>query len=132
MLLHLPVEYIFVAHQDDLDIQVFGGADRAFHLGPGGVVAAHCVYGNGEHVRSRLFLFDFHHFSPLVLAAVGTDAVRQLGFMAIGTLRKASRLQRVVSTAIIRAPLRVSSFGIRHISSFSLSNPSRSSGLLLS
>jgi hypothetical protein len=81
------------------------------------VVCAHCIYGNGEHVRSRLFLFDFHHFSPLVLAAVGADAVRQLGFVAIGTLGKAGRFQRIVGPAIIGAPLRMSSFRVRHISS---------------
>jgi hypothetical protein len=117
MLLDLAQEQIFVPHQDDFHIQVSGGPDGAFDLGPGGVVSAHCIYGNGEHVRSRLFLFDFHHFSSLVLAAVGADAVRQFGFVAIGTLGKAGRFQRIVGAAIIRAPLRMSSFRVRHISS---------------
>jgi hypothetical protein len=94
------------------------GADGAFHFGTGGVISAHCVNSNGEHVRPRLFFDDFDHFAPLILAAVRTNAMRQFGLVTVGALGEAGRFQRVVGTAVIRSPLRVSAFRIRHSCSF--------------
>ena len=38
-------------YQNDLDAEAPGGPDRPFDFGLGGVVAAHCVYCDGHHVR---------------------------------------------------------------------------------
>ena len=56
-----------------------------------GMVAAHGIDGNGQHVhwRSRhLFLLDFDDFAAFILAAMRADAVRQLRLVAVGALRK--------------------------------------------
>ena len=52
--------------------------------------------------------------ATLVLAALGAGAMRELLFVAIRTLRKASGSEEVVSTAIGGAARRVAPFRIRH------------------
>jgi hypothetical protein len=112
-----PANFALLADEDDLDAQVPGCANRAFDLGLGGVVSAHCIHSNGEHVGSKLLLLDFHYFTALILTAMRANTVRKFRLVAVGTLRKAGRLQRVVGAAVIGAPLRMSAFGIWHISS---------------
>src|SRR5258708_28636797 len=55
-----------------------------------------------------------HDFAALVVAALGADAVRKLGFMALRARRERLRLEEVVSPARARTGLGVASFGIRH------------------
>src|SRR5262249_26771115 len=93
-----------------------GGPNRALYFGIRGMVSAHCIYSNGEHVRNSLLLFDFDHFSSLVLAAMGAHPVGQLRLVTVRTFRKTGRLQRIVSGAVRSPPLGVSTFGIRHLS----------------
>ena len=115
--LEFRLDHFLPAHQDDLDPQVPGGADRPLHFGFGGVIPAHCIYRNGQHVATPVLLLrHFDHFAALVLAAVRAHPVGQLGLMAIGTLGSARRLQRIVRAAGARPPLGVSAFRIRHIS----------------
>ena len=58
----------------------------------------------------------FDDFAAFVLAALRANAVRQLRLVAVGALRKTGCLQRIVRAARARAPLGVSTFGIRHFS----------------
>src|SRR5690348_3243396 len=69
---------------------------------------------------SSLLLFDFDDFAPFILAAVWAYAVREFGLVTVGTLGKPGSFQRIMRAAIAGAPLGVSTFGIRHVSSFSL------------
>src|SRR5690348_5536332 len=63
---------------------------------------------------SRLFFRNFDDFAALVTSAMRAGAVRQLGLVAVGTLRAARGAQRIVSAARGGAPLGVSSFWIWH------------------
>ena len=78
------------------------------------MIAAHCIHRNGQHRGTGLLLRDFHYFAALILAAVGADAVRLLGLMTVGALRKPGRLQRIVGAAAAGPPLGVATFGIWH------------------
>ena len=89
VLLELPPDHVLLADQDDFNAQIPGGSNRPFDFGCGGVVAAHCIYGNGQHVRQGLLLLDFDDFAALVLAAVRADAVGELGLVAVRALREA-------------------------------------------
>ena len=80
------------------------------------MIAAHCIYGNGQHVSQGLLLLDFDDFASLVLTAVRADAVGQLGLVAVRALRKAGRLQGVVRAAGGSPFGGVSTFRIRHFS----------------
>jgi hypothetical protein len=77
---------ILLAYQDNLDIHAPDRSNRPFDFRLGGVVSAHCIYRNGQHVRQMLLLLDFDYFPALVLAAVRADPVRRLRLMTIGTL----------------------------------------------
>src|ERR1019366_8026011 len=114
--LELTADHILLAHQDDFDSQVPGGANRPFDFSFGGVVTAHCVHRNGQHVVPGLLLFDFDNFAAFVLPTVGADAVGQLGFVAVGALGQAGGFERIVRAAGAGPLLGVSTFGIRHIS----------------
>jgi len=61
-----------------------------------------------------LFLLDFHYFAAFVLAAMRAHAVRELRLVAVRTLGEPGGLQRIVGAAVIRPPLGVSAFWIRH------------------
>src|ERR1017187_507613 len=124
--LELPADHILLAHQDDFDSQIPGGANRPFDFSFGGVVTAHCIHRNGQHVVPKLLLFDFDNFAAFILPAVGADAVGQLGFVAVGALGQAGGFERIVRAAGAGPLLGVSTFGIRHISfSTNLSSSSR-------
>src|ERR1017187_5055291 len=122
----LTADHILLAHQDDSDSQVPGGANRPFDFSFGGVVTAHCIHRNGQHVVPRLLLFDFDNFAAFVLPTMGADAVGQLGFVAVGALGQAGGFERIVRAAGAGPLPGVSTFGIRHISfSTNLSSSSR-------
>ncbi len=63
------------AHQDDLYAQTSGGLNSALNFALWGVITAHCIQRNGQHVGTGLLLGDFDHFAALVLPAVWTHAV---------------------------------------------------------
>jgi hypothetical protein len=114
MLLEFPPDGILLADQDDFDVQIPGGANRSIDFHRWKAVATHCIHGNGQHVSQGLLLFDFDDFAPFVLAAVGANAVGQLGLVAVRTFRKAGRLQRIVGAAGGGPFGGVSAFWIRH------------------
>src|SRR5258708_15475526 len=62
----------------------------------------------------RLLFGDLDYFASLVFAAAHAHTVRQLGFVAIGTLGQNRPAQGIVRPARRGAPLGVSSFGIWH------------------
>jgi hypothetical protein len=62
-----------------------------------------------------LFLGDFDHFTALVVAAFRTGAMGDLGLVAVRTFSDAWHFEVIVRAAGGCAPLRVSSFGIRHL-----------------
>ena len=116
VLFQFPTDHILLAHQEDLHAQTPGGSNRPFHFGFRGVVSAHCIQRNGQHVGAGLLRNHFDNFTTLVLAAFRTNAVRKLRLVAVRTLRKTGCLQGIVRAARARPPLGVSTFGIRHIS----------------
>ena len=61
-----------------------------------------------------LFFGDFDNFTPVILPAMGTDAVWQAILVAGRTFGKRGRLQVIVSAALSPPRIRVSSFWIRH------------------
>ena len=61
-----------------------------------------------------LFFGDFDDFAFLVIAAMGTGAMRHSQFVTIGTLGKRARRQVIVSATAIAACFGVSTFWIRH------------------
>jgi hypothetical protein len=61
-----------------------------------------------------LLFGHLNHFSALVLAALGANPVRELGFMTTGALGHDGPGQRIVRAARGGAPFGVSSFGIWH------------------
>jgi len=76
---------------------------------------------NRERVsRIYLLLFNLNYFAALVLAAVRTGTVRTHLLMTIRAFGKLRCFQRIVRAAGGSAALRVSTFGIRHASIFSL------------
>jgi hypothetical protein len=109
-------DHILLAHQNDLDFETPGGLNRPFDFGFGGVVSAHCIHRNGQHVGKPLLGDDFDYFAALILAAMRAYTMGELGLVAVGTFRQAGRLQRIVRAAVAGPPLGVSAFGIRHIS----------------
>lgn len=69
----LPPHGVLLADQDNLNAPIPGGANRPFDFRRWSVIAAHCVYGNGQHVSQGLLLLDFDDFASFVLPAVGAD-----------------------------------------------------------
>jgi hypothetical protein len=65
--------------------------------------------------QGALFFRNLDHFPAFVAAAMRTDAVRKLRFVAIGALGAASDVQMVVSPARGGALLGVSAFRIWHV-----------------
>jgi hypothetical protein len=116
VLSEFPLDYILLPNQDDLNVQTPGRANRPFNFGFWGVVSAHCIHRNGQHLEGILFLLDFNNFPALVLPAMGAHAVRLLGLVAVRALRHAGPLQGIVRAPVASAPLGVSTFRIRHIS----------------
>jgi hypothetical protein len=57
---------------------------------------------------------DVEDFSPLIVPALRTGAVRHFPFVAVGTLREAVALQSVMGAPGGGALLRMSTFWIRH------------------
>src|ERR1019366_1730845 len=112
----LTADHVLLAHQDDFDSQIPGGANRPFYFSFRGVVTAHCIHRNGQHVVPKLLLFDFDNFAAFVLPTMGAGAVGQLWFVAVGALGQAGGFERVVRAAGAAPLLGVSTFGIRHIS----------------
>src|SRR5690349_8415114 len=96
VLVELAPDHVLLAYQDDLDSQTPGGANRPFDLGRWGMIAAHCIYGNGQHVRKILLLFDFHYLAAFILATVGANAMREFRLMAVRTFRQTGGLQGIV------------------------------------
>jgi hypothetical protein len=96
------------------------GGKRAIDDVARGVVAAHGVNGDPDHVA--LFFFDGPRLAASIVAAVRTDAVRRFGLVAMRTLAEADGLEGIVGATLRRPCLRVSSFWIRHrsLSVFSL------------
>src|SRR5207245_8876950 len=103
------------SNQGDAEIKMPGGGKRAVHDVRRRLIAAHGVdgYPNHEGVWD-LFFVDRPSLASAIVPAIGADAVRQLGFVALGTLAEAHRLQRVVRPALGRPRLRVSPFWIWH------------------
>src|SRR5215469_13167403 len=62
----------------------------------------------------RLLFRDLDHLSSLVLAAVRTDAMRQLGLMAVGAFGEDSAPERIVGPPRRGPPLGMASFWIGH------------------
>jgi hypothetical protein len=62
----------------------------------------------------QLLFVDSPDLASAVIAAVGADAVRGLGLVALGTLAEADGAQGVVRPALGRSRLGMSSFWIRH------------------
>ena len=99
--------------------------ERAVHDMAGRVVSAHRVNGDPDQIRAprdhgadedpSVFLDRAGLASPVV-AAVGADAVRRLGLVALRAFAEADRRQCVVRPALGGARLGVSSLWIRHIS----------------
>jgi hypothetical protein len=81
-----------VAHQQDPVAKLTGCVDSAFDFRTRGLVAPHRVYGNGYHSfrltssLRKLFRDGFDDFAAFILSALGADAVRLLGLVAVGAL----------------------------------------------
>jgi hypothetical protein len=107
-------DYFLLSYQEHFDVETSDGFHRPGNLGLWGVITAHCIYRNGQHVRKRLLLHDFNDFTALVLTALRAHPVGQFGLMAIRTFRKTGRLQRIMRAAGLGPLVGVSTFGIRH------------------
>jgi hypothetical protein len=59
-------------------------------------------------------LFDRVDFATLVIAALGTHAMRHFALVAVGAIRQGLRRQKIVRATLRGACLRVSPFWIRH------------------
>ena len=120
MLVQLALHGNPVADEQNPVPKLFGRMDCAFDLGYRSLIAPHRVYGNGYHsfrlMRSRgeLFRRCFDYFAALVLSALGADAVRLLGLMAIRAFGTGRLAQCIVSAAGLSALVGVSAFRIRH------------------
>src|SRR6476659_1233172 len=77
----------------------------------------------GSRFKVRLVLFHRSDLPSAVVAAVGADAVRLLGLVAVRTLRQAGGFEGIVRAAIGRPRLGMSSFWIWHLPSPSSSSP---------
>ena len=98
-----------------------GRLDGPFHFRFRGVVSAHCVDSNGDHVGGWLLLLDFHYFAALVLSAMRAHPVRQFGLMAVGAFGHPRRFQRIVRAAILVCGARsgvVSDSAFRYLKEF--------------
>lgn len=62
---------------------------------------------------------NFDDFTPFILAAMRTGAMRTDLFMAVRTFRKLRQPQRVVRSAVRGTAFRMAAFGIRHESVWS-------------
>jgi hypothetical protein len=51
-------------------------------------------------VRKLLLRFDFYHFAPLIVTALGAGAMRHFALVAVGALA-----QRVAGKEVVGAPL---------------------------
>src|ERR1019366_3839224 len=116
VLFQFPTDHILLAHQEDFHAQTPGGSNRPFDFGFRGVVSAHCIQRNGQHVGAGLLRNHFANFTTLILAALRTHAVGKFGLVTVGALRKTGCLQGIVRAAGARPLMGVSTFGIRHIS----------------
>jgi len=67
-----------------------------------------------DNVLAGLFFGDLNHFTALILAAMRTGAVRQLGLMAVGAFGLAERGQKIVGPPGGGPFLGVSAFRIGH------------------
>jgi hypothetical protein len=61
--------------------------------------------------------FGVNHFTALVITAGAAHLVGQLLFVAVRTLRERQPMQMIVRAPVARAPLRMTSFRIRHYNS---------------
>jgi hypothetical protein len=59
-------------------------------------------------------LFHFHDLAAFVVAALGADPMRQLGFVAVRTMRKRFALQEIVGAPASGTSFGVAPFWIRH------------------
>jgi hypothetical protein len=94
-LLQASLDLGAVAHEDDPEVRPAGDRlDRAGYDRAGGVVPAHGVQGD---LHGLLLLFHVHHGAALVVAAVGADAVRQHGVVALRAVLDLYRLEVVMT-----------------------------------
>jgi hypothetical protein len=93
------------ADEHDAEIGIARRRHRAVDDVSRGVVSAHRVNGNPDHVRVQngLLLGDGLDLAAIVVAAVGAHLVRQLRLVAMRAFADAFRLQRVVRPALGRA-----------------------------
>ena len=82
MLSELTPDDFLASDQDDFHSQRLGGPNRAFDFGLGRVIGAHgvnsdCHHNLGKAAPGLLFLGNFDDFTPVILPAMGADAVRQ-------------------------------------------------------
>ncbi len=85
------------------------------------MIAAQSVKRDGQHVREpvgNLLLGDFDNFAAFILSTMRAGAVRELLLVAIGAFGQAHFLQGVMSAAFARARGGVSTFRIRHFSTY--------------
>ena len=101
-----------IAHQGHAQIRIGGnGLHSARHHRSRCVVAAHRVQ---RDLHGLLLLFRLHRFAALVVAAVGTDAVRQHRLVALGAILDLQRFDVQMASPLALPGVRSSSLGNSH------------------
>src|SRR5205085_1743581 len=106
---NLPLDGVPIANEDDRGAELAHRGRRALDDDSGAVVAPHRV---DRDLQLRAFGRD--DLATLVVPAVRTDAVRQLGLTALRTHRACGRRQLVVRAALAAAGHGVASLRQRH------------------
>ena len=99
------------------------GLHGAGHDRPGGVVAAHRVQRDSAWLTS--LLFGRHDLTALVIAAIGTDAVRQHRLFAAAAILNLHRLEVLVAAPLALAGVGGSSLRNGHDVRLRFANPAR-------
>jgi hypothetical protein len=76
-----------------------------------------CQLGNTGEGNSGCLALSVNHFTAFVITTGAAQLVGQLLFVAVRTLRERQFVQMIVRAPVARAPLRMTSFRIRHYNS---------------
>jgi hypothetical protein len=76
-----------------------------------------CQLGNTGEENLGCLALSVNHFTAFVITARAAQLVGQLFFVAVRTLRERQLVQVIVPAPVARAPLRMTSFRIRHYNS---------------
>ena len=83
-----PADHVLLAHQNDFHSEVSGGPNRPFDFGFRGVIAAHCIHGNGQHVGCGYSWTTSITSRPLYCPQCGHTRCGSLGSWQLGHSEK--------------------------------------------